>query len=96
MDDFEDKKAVSFECNDGCGLLKISHSKWHNDDYIFINYFLPAFYAFQYGFWEMLKKRFKIALTILLGKEYTLYEIILENPEEIENFYQEMKKFIEK
>ena len=77
-----------FECSCGCGELVFS--QWKNDGIAFISYNIPAFYAYQRNLWEVIKHRTKIIWSILGGKEYSLYEIVIEDNETLKRF----KKFV--
>lgn len=72
---------IFLKCNDGCGEIEINNI----DDWYYLSYNLPAFYAYQ-GHW---KSRLKMIWSILTGKSYTLYEVIVPKEK-----YDEFKKLV--
>jgi hypothetical protein len=77
-----------FDCSCGCGELVFS--QWKDDGMAFISYHIPAFYAYQRNLWTTIKHRAKIIWNILRGKEFYLYEIVIEDNETLKRF----KKFV--
>ena len=77
-----------YECSCGCGELQFS--QWKDDGVAFISYNIPAFFAYQHGTWDNIKRRAKIIWNVLLGKEYRFYEIVIEDNKTLNEF----KKFV--
>ncbi len=73
-----------YECSCGCGVLEFS--QWKDDGIAFISYNIPAFYAWQYGTWDRIKRSVKIIWNILLGREYVFYEIVIEDNKTLKEF----------
>jgi hypothetical protein len=76
------------ECSCGCGVLIIEQDLPSGD--VFLSYNIPAFYAYQDNVFTRLKKNWSLIWSILTGKRYELYElIIIDN-----NKLQEFKSFV--
>lgn len=70
----------SLKCCCGCGAIEIN--LWDNpedeeDPCIFMNYVLPAFYAYQETAWSRFKKRFSLIWCAITGKDFSLFELTL-------------------
>ena len=61
-----------------------------DDGVAYISYNLPAFYAYQPKFWHWLK----LLWSILTGKGFHLFEVVLE-PKEWQEFVGKMKEIKE-
>lgn len=78
-----------FECSCGCGELEFT--QWKDDGMAFITYNIPAFFAGQKGRWDRIKNGFVIFWNLVfLDREYSLYEIAIEDNEKLKEF----KKFV--
>lgn len=89
----EDKEEIisKFEIECSCGHAELEFSQWKDDGLAFISYNLPAFGATQEGRWDRIKRGLKAFwYLVVLDKEYTLYEIVIENNEQLKAF----KKFV--
>jgi hypothetical protein len=75
------------ECVCGCGIFSVTGE----DGYTLLNYHANAFGEKQTNSWDIFKRRIKFAWSILRGKEFLLYDIILE-----EGKLQEFKDFVAK
>lgn len=78
----------NYECSCGCGELQFSQSK--DDGVAFISYNIPAFFAYQHGTWDSIKRRAKIVWNVLMGKEFRFYEIVIEDNKTLDDF----KRFV--
>lgn len=95
MKDFITKEETisefSFPCNCGCGNLKFT--QWKDDGVAFISYNIPAFSAYQNGTWDRIKKALCIFWElVVMGREYRLYEIVIDDNKQIDAF----KSFVSK
>ena len=73
-----------YECDCGCGELQFSQCK--DDGVAFISYNIPAYFAYQFGTWYRIKRSSKIIWSILLGREYRFYEIVIEDNKRLKEF----------
>lgn len=74
-----------FDCSCGCGVLEFS--QWKDDGISFIQYLVPAFTSHQENGWDKMKRRLEIFWNlVVLGKEYSLYEIVIEDNEKLRKF----------
>ena len=63
-----------YECS--CGQEELQFTQWTDDGIAFITLVIPAWYASGYtGF----KNAMRIIWNILRGKEYSFYEIVIED-----------------
>jgi len=89
----KDKEEIisRFEIECSCGHGELVFSQWKDDGISFISYRIPAFYSAQHGRWDRIKNGFKAFWNLVfLDKEYTLYEIVIEDNEKLKSF----KKFV--
>ena len=70
-----DKKEVYMSCDCGCGIMKFTK---YEEDSIGIEYYASSFYEKQYGVFNKLLHRIKIAWFMLIGKEFLLYDILVD------------------
>lgn len=73
-----------YECSCACGELQFT--QWKDDGIVFISYNIPAFNAYQRGTWGNIASAIKIIWNVLLGREYRLYEIVIEDNETLRRF----------
>jgi hypothetical protein len=73
--------AEIIECNCGCGMLKVEQFK--DDGYTILSYYVQAFGVHQETAWDKFKSRVRMAWDILRGKEYRLYEIVIESDDDL-------------
>ena len=72
-----------FEIECSCGCSELVFDQWTDDGLSFISLVIPAWYASGYtGF----KKALKIMWSIVRGKEYSFYEIIIEDNDTLRRF----------
>lgn len=82
------KFEIECSCGDGAEL---EFSQWKDDGISFISYKMPAYYSAQYGRWDRIKNGLKAFWNlVVLDKEYTLYEIVIEDNQKLKDF----KKFV--
>lgn len=82
-----------FEIECSCGHAELEFSQWKDDGISFISYNIPAFYAGQSGRWDRIKNGLKAFWNlVILDKEYTLYEIAIEDNKKLKEF----KEFVSK
>jgi hypothetical protein len=74
------KNEFYVSCLCGCGLLKFDYDE---DIGLDLSYNIPAFYAFQEIPWNRFKRIVKMVWYIIRGKEFYLYDILLENKERV-------------
>jgi len=78
------KKLHTIECSCGCGTIDFGY--YIDEKEFYISYNIPAFYSHQGNIFKILFRRLKLAWFILLGKEYCLYETVIESQEILDNF----------
>lgn len=83
--DLEEKDRFLLECGCGCGMFSVSYFP---DDMaqVFLGYSTPNFYSMQGGFFTKLRRAISMAFHILIGKEYTFYEIVIEEQKVLDDF----------
>jgi len=67
---------ILIECDCGCSILNIA--KDDDDDFAYLNTYRADFFTEQDGFWDLFKKRIKSVWYAILGKDFYLYEIVLD------------------
>jgi len=75
---------VLLECGCGCGFLQLG--QFDDGEELYLDYNIPAFNAYQNGMWDRFKRASSIIWTILRGKEYTLFEIVLDTKSDVHAF----------
>ena len=89
----KDKEEIisKFEIECSCGYGELVFSQWKDDGIAFISYNIPAFFAGQHGRWDRIRNGFKVFWNLVfLDKEYSLYEIVIEDNEKLNS----LKKFV--
>jgi hypothetical protein len=89
----EQNKQLFIQCNDYCGIIQLEEWDWEGQKEVFISYNLPAFYAYQSPGWSGIRERLHLIWAAITGKQYKLYEIILDG-KNLEDFKVKMKEFI--
>lgn len=72
---------MDLECQCGCGELRFSQYK--NENSVSISYHIPTWYANEFSGW---KKAWKIIWNVLRGKQYYLYEILIDDNKKLKEF----------
>jgi hypothetical protein len=72
------KDSVKVQCDCHCGILEFEKDE---DGYISITHYISTFYGEQKGLWNTILDRSKMVWSILTGKKYALYELILTEQE---------------
>ena len=67
------------ECNCGVGEILFTYDDDLTYPWFFVSYRADAFYSGQCGVWCTLWNRIKSARFLLSGKEYRLYEVVVES-----------------
>lgn len=65
----------------GCGIVGLSYDvsdKADGDEYMYLSYYPNAWYERQ-SIWRRIWKTIKMIWFILIGKEYLMFDIVLEN-----------------
>ena len=96
------KKRIAVPCDCGCNI--VTFNRWPKQEYgknsidpetiIISNYWL-GFYANQNSVLSILKGRLKAIWYVIRGKEYELYDIVIDNEEDIQKFKKEMQEFLD-
>lgn len=92
----EIEEVVIADCMCGCGeAIQITHLKLSDeligDDEYYLSLKTDKFYAQQTSIFKLIFHRIKLAILMLLGKEYRLNNIILTK-EQFEEFKQKINK----
>jgi hypothetical protein len=82
------------QCDCGCGILQLEKFDWDGQEELTISYNLPAFYAYQSPGTYSIKERLKLIWAAITGKQYRLYEIIIDG-KNLEDFKQKITEFLE-
>ena len=76
-----------FICECSCGCSELQFDQWKDDGISFISLVVPAWHASGYtGF----KNALKIIWTVLRGKQYYFYEIVIEDNDTL----RRLKEFV--
>ena len=70
----EKDKRYLLPCICGCGILEFIREKDKDDDILYLSYFPAGFYVHQRSF----RKRIKSIWNLIRGKEYRLYDIVVD------------------
>ena len=71
--------ACAVRCSCGCGHgLFVDFKFTEMDGDVYIDTVVPGFYAYQGSLVSRLFRRIKAAWFMLIGKEYTLHEVVLD------------------
>jgi hypothetical protein len=82
----------NIECECGCAILSFADfTDEPNEKYIIMSHYGSTFAEKQMGVFETIKRRVALAWHMLTGKEYRLYDIVIEKEK-----FKEFKKFINK
>jgi len=82
-----------FEIECSCGHAELEFSQWKDDGISFITYKIPAYSSSQHGRWDRIKNGLKAFWNlVVLDKEYTFYEIVIED----NKLLKEFKEFVSK
>ncbi len=80
-----------FEIECSCGHAELEFSQWKDDGISFIIYKIPAYTSAQQGRLDRIKNGLKAFWNlVVLDKEYTFYEIVIEDNKKLKEF----KKFV--
>ena len=70
---------ITVYCRCGCGEGLSANFKFvASDGDVYIQTVVPGFYAHQFSIWNRIKRRLYAAWRMLIGKEYLLHEIALD------------------
>lgn len=79
----DNKNSFTFKCQCGCGIIKIDKLDWEDvpERCLDIAYYALAYNDKQDGIFYTIWHRIKFAWQILRGKEFRLYDILIEDKE---------------
>lgn len=86
------KKNIKIKCDCGCSILTIAHEK--EDNIVYIEHYYNSFYGKQTGILTILKERLSMIWFIIRGKEFFLYDIIIQG-DDIKEFKEYLKDLLE-
>ena len=89
------KKKFYIECDCGSEILSFEKTKDEKYEEIWIQFYVSAFGERQRPIRTALKNRLKMIWCGITGKEYALMDMVIWKAEDLENFYQNMKEFVE-
>ena len=75
---------VFLECTCGCGVLRVTQYK--DDNMVYIEYLTPNFYSMQLTCFDKIKRALKMAWFIIRGKEFLLYDILIDDNNKLDEF----------
>ena len=90
----KNKNRIDIECDDGCGMLRLERDDWDELPIVYLQYYVPAFYAKQDGILRTIWNRIKLIWHIAIGKEYLLYEVLVEG-NDVPEFEDGLRKFLD-
>lgn len=73
------------ECIGPCSMLKVSYDKDPFYNELYLSHYVSSFNEKQNIFWWTIKRRFKLAWAMLTGKEFLLYELVIQ-PKDMKEF----------
>lgn len=79
----EEDKRLFLPCRCGCGIVEFFRDKDETEDTLYLEYYPIGFYAYQ----RPLRKRIKAIWNLIIGKEYRLFDIVVE--------YEDFKKVVD-
>ena len=85
-----EEKSLLVSCDCGCSILRFTKY----DDGIIIDHYETSFYSHQRPIRSAIKNYFKRLWKALVGKDFYLYDIVL-NPDEAKKFYKDLQEFFE-
>lgn len=85
------EKRVIVECECGCSVLRFVKDE---DGYIYVESYSSLFYERQESAFSILKKKLKFIWFILIGKEFSLYDLVITGKEDVDNFKKQMNEFL--
>lgn len=78
----KDKDRFLIPCDCSCSILEIQTldmgDEKDDNDFLFLSYYVSAFYRDQVGLFQTLITRMKLLWTIAIGKEYRFQETIIQ------------------
>jgi hypothetical protein len=74
-------KKVRFDSSCTCGCGGLEYDYWADEECLSFSVYQSTFYTKQGGAFKLIWHRIKLAWFALIGKEYRLYEGLLENKE---------------
>jgi hypothetical protein len=79
----DNKNSFLFKCYCGCGIIEFEKLDWEDskERCLNISYYGSVFYEKQGGVLWTIWHRIKFAWSILLGKEFRLYDVIVDDKE---------------
>lgn len=84
-------ESIIISCNCGCELLKISDIDYKEDKCIYLEIFTSSFYEKQDGIFRTLIHRIKLAFYMLFGREFSLFDMIVDEKE-----VKKLKNYLDK
>ena len=83
MTDRDLELTVKCSCLGSCGILKLSKFDWEDDGTkdVCLEYFEPVFFTKQDGIFRTLIHRIKLGFYMLIGREFSLFDMILDEKE---------------
>jgi len=81
------------KCDCGCGVLELQEDGLEDYWFLTVNYYPLGFYVKQDGIFKTIKNRLILAAKILMGKEFSLFEITICNEDSIRKFKDQLREF---
>lgn len=89
-----EEKTLIVPCECGsCGLIKFSGFDYDDSKDVMLEYFGSTFYEKQDGIFRTLIHRIKFAWSIMTGKEYSLYDVLISK-EYAKKLYQFLGEYL--
>ncbi len=83
---------IFITCDDMCGAVEINTVFDDDDEFMYLSFWIPRFYAHQGGIWDMIKYRVKTAFRILSKGDYFLQELLMsvDEAKEIRDYFNDV------
>lgn len=79
---------LTVRCKDYCSVIEVDTEEMDGENgYILMNHYVSSFYSKSDSLLSNLWRRIEFAWFILIGKEYALYEIVIERDQYLNLFY---------
>jgi hypothetical protein len=75
----EQDKSIEFDLECICGCTSLKFMSYPEDKQVCITQYVSNFYVKQNGMFSELWKRIKFAFHILMGKEFYMYDLVIED-----------------
>ena len=80
----KNESRFQLQCQDGCGIIEFEYLRDERAESLYVTYWVRQFHARKIKVFRVIKNRISAAWMMLRGKEYQLFDIVIENEKIIE------------